>query len=48
MANNSSLPESITLDAKKGLESVKIFDSLPLNTGIFEVKVVVTDPTTQV
>lgn len=48
MANNSTLPQSISLDSTKGKESINVVDTLPANTGIYIVEVIVIDPTTKV
>ena len=48
MADASPLPGSITFDATKGAEAVAVFESAPMATGIFQVKVIATDPHTAV
>ena len=48
MADASTLPAAITLDATTGQETVKVFETEYLKTGIFIVEVTVTDPKTSV
>ena len=48
MADNSSLPSAITLSTTPGSETVKVYETNYLKTGIHNVSVVVTDPKTSV
>jgi len=46
MQNGSPLPSTFSLDATKGAEKVSVYENMPLQTGVFPLKVILTDPTT--
>lgn len=47
MQDGSAVPGSIMLDSTKGGEKVSVFEAQWLRTGVFPVRVTLTDPTTQ-
>jgi len=48
MTDNSSLPSAITLDTTPGSETVQVYETDYLKTGIYSISVIVTDPKTSV